>query len=326
MKFSEDVYIKAEAELKKRRDNAEQLAEMRRKQILNKHPELLEIENIIRNAALEVIKGISSGKAVDVKGLSEKNLNAQKEKAELLTKNGYPEDYLEPQYSCKLCNDSGILNGKLCSCHLEILKKISMSEYSCSSILAVSTFDTFDLKYYSTEKYSNPEENIFLDYSPREYMEASFDFLKSYAENFKPGANSFFFTGATGLGKTHLSLAVMNKVTEKGYSVFYGSADNIIKQMEKERFGRSNGDIEEEIENADLLIIDDLGTEFKTAFSETAVYQIINNAILNGKPMIISSNLSIDELEERYGQRVVSRLNSFEVVNFIGTDIRQIKK
>jgi DNA replication protein DnaC len=320
MKFSEDVYIKAEAELKKRRDNAEQLAEMRRKQILNKHPELLEIENIIRNAALEVIKGIGSGKAVDVKGLSEKNLNAQKEKAELLTQNGYPEDYLEPQYSCKLCNDSGILNGKLCSCHLEILKKISMSEYSCSSILAVSTFETFDLKYYSAEK------DMSLGYSPREYMEASFDFLKSYAENFKPGTNSFFFTGATGLGKTHLSLAVMNKVTEKGYSVFYGSADNIIKQMEKERFGRSNGDIEEEIENADLLIIDDLGTEFKTAFSETAVYQIINNAILNGKPMIISSNLSIDELEERYGQRVVSRLNSFEVVNFIGTDIRQIKK
>ncbi|MBO7178730.1 MAG: ATP-binding protein [Clostridia bacterium] len=320
MKFSEDVYIKAEAELKKRRDNAEQLADMRRKQILNKHPELSEIENIIRNAALEVIKGLGSGKSVDIKGLAEKNLQAQKEKAELLTKNGYPEDYLEPQYSCKLCNDSGILNGKLCTCHLEILKKISMSEYSCSSILAVSTFDTFDLKYYSTQKDMN------LGYSPREYMEASFDFLKSYAENFNKNSSSFFFTGATGLGKTHLSLAVMNKVTEKGFSVFYGSADNIIKQMEKERFGRSNGDIEEEIENADLLIIDDLGTEFKTAFSETAVYQIINNAILNGKPMIISSNLSISELEERYGQRVVSRLNSFEVINFIGTDIRQIKK
>ena len=320
MKFSEDVYIKAEAELKKRRDNAEQLSDMRRKQLIAKFPELLEIENTIRDAALEVIKGLGSGKAVNVESLAQKNLNAQKEKCELLKKNGYPEDYLEPQYSCKLCNDSGILNGKLCSCHLELLKKISMSEYSCSSVLAVSTFDTFDLKYYSTEKDMN------VGYSPREYMEASVDFLKSYSENFNKNSGSFFFTGGTGLGKTHLSLAVMNKVTEKGYSVFYGSADNIIKQMEKERFGRSNGDIEEEIENADLLIIDDLGTEFRTAFSETAVYQIINNAILNSKPMIISSNLSITELEERYGQRVVSRLNSFEVINFIGTDIRQIKK
>ena len=320
MKFSEDVYIKAEAELKKRRDNAEQLSDMRRKQLITKFPELLEIENTIREAALEVIKGLGSGKAVNVNSLAEKNLNAQKEKNELLKKNGYPEDYLEPQYSCKLCNDSGILNGKLCSCHLELLKKISMSEYSCSSVLAVSTFDTFDLKYYSTEKDMN------LGYSPREYMEASVDFLKSYAQNFNKNSGSFFFTGGTGLGKTHLSLAVMNKVTEKGYSVFYGSADNIIKQMEKERFGRSSGDIEEEIENADLLIIDDLGTEFRTAFSETAVYQLINNAILNSKPMIISSNLSITELEERYGQRVVSRLNSFEVINFIGTDIRQIKK
>ncbi len=320
MKFSEDVYIKAEAELKKRRDNAEQLSDMRRKQLLTKFPELLEIENTIRDAALEVIKGLGSGKAVNVESLAQKNLNAQKEKSELLKKNGYPEDYLEPQYSCKLCNDSGILNGKLCSCHLELLKKISMSEYSCSSVLAISTFDTFDLKYYSAEK------DINLGYSPREYMEASVDFLKSYSENFNKNSGSFFFTGGTGLGKTHLSLAVMNKVTERGYSVFYGSADNIIKQMEKERFGRSNGDIEEEIENADLLIIDDLGTEFRTAFSETAVYQIINNAILNSKPMIISSNLSITELEERYGQRVVSRLNSFEVINFIGTDIRQIKK
>ena len=320
MKFSEDVYIKAEAELKKRRDNAEQLSDMRRKQLITKFPELLEIESTIRDAALEVIKGIGSGKAVNVNILAEKNLNAQKEKTELLKKNGYPEDYLEPQYSCKLCNDSGILNGKLCSCHLELLKKISMSEYSCSSVLAVSTFDTFDLKYYSTEK------DMKYGYSPREYMEASVDFLKSYSENFNKNSGSFFFTGGTGLGKTHLSLAVMNKVTEKGYSVFYGSADNIIKQMEKERFGRSNTDIEEEIENADLLIIDDLGTEFRTAFSETAVYQIINNAILNSKPMIISSNLSITELEERYGQRVVSRLNSFEVINFIGTDIRQIKK
>ncbi len=320
MKFSEDVYIKAEAELKKRRDNAEQLADMRRKQLIAKFPELLEIENTIRDAALEVIKGLGSGKAVNVNSLAEKNLSAQKEKCELLKSNGYPEDYLEPQYSCKLCNDSGILNGKLCSCHLELLKKISMSEYSCSSILAVSTFETFDLKYYSSEKDMN------VGYSPREYMEASVDFLKSYCDNFNKNSGSFFFTGGTGLGKTHLSLAVMNKVTEKGYSVFYGSADNIIKQMEKERFGRSNGDIEEEIENADLLIIDDLGTEFRTAFSETAVYQIINNAILNSKPMIISSNLSIGELEERYGQRVVSRLNSFEVINFIGTDIRQIKK
>ena len=128
MKFSEDVYIKAEAELKKRRDNAEQLSDMRRKQLILKFPELLEIENTIRDAALEVIKGLGSGKSVNVESLAQKNLNAQKEKSELLKKNGYPEDYLEPQYSCKLCKDSGILNGKLCSCHLELLKKISMSE------------------------------------------------------------------------------------------------------------------------------------------------------------------------------------------------------
>ncbi len=320
MKFSEDVYLRAEVELKKRQKNAEDLAEMRRKQLITKIPEISEIENIIKNAALEMIRGVGSGRAVDVSSLAKTNLEAQKKRGEILKQNGYPEDYLEPQYSCKICNDSGISNGKLCSCHLDLLKSIQKSELSCSSILAVSTFDTFDLKYYSEQKDHR------LGYSPREYMEASLDFLKSYADNFNKNSGSFFFSGATGLGKTHLSLAIMNKVTEKGYTVFYGSADNILKQLEKERFGRSQDDIEEEIFNSDLIIIDDLGTEFRTAFSETAVYQLINNAILNSKPMIISSNLSMTELEERYGQRVVSRLNSFEVINFVGTDIRQIKK
>lgn len=321
MKFSEDVYIKAEIELKKRRENAEQLAEKRRRQILNKHPELIEIENIIRNAALEVIKGLGSGKSVDVKGLAKKNLEAQKEKEELLTKNGYPKDYLEPQYYCKACNDSGILNGKLCPCHLELLQKISISEYSCSSILALSTFDTFDLKYYSTIK---DEE---LGFSPREYMTVSLEIIKNYVNNFHKNANSFFFLGGPGLGKTHLSLAIMNEVMKKGFNVFYDSADNILKEMERERFSKKSLEgIEEEIDNADLLIIDDLGSEYKTAFSETAVYNLINNSILKSKPMIISSSLSLKQLEERYGQRVVSRLNSFEIIKFKGTDIRQIKK
>ncbi len=321
MKFSEDVYIKAEIELKKRRENAEQLAEKRRRQILNKHPELLEIENIIRNAALEVIKGLGSGKAVDVKDLAKKNLEAQKEKEELLTKNGYPKDYLEPQYYCKACNDSGILNGKLCPCHLELLQKISISEYSCSSILALSTFDTFDLKYYSTDK---DEE---LGFPPRDYMTASLELIKNYVNNFHKNANSFFFLGGTGLGKTHLSLAIMNEVMKKGFNVFYDSADNMLKEMERERFSKKSLEgIEEEIDNADLLIIDDLGSEYKTAFSETAVYNLINNSILKSKPMIISSSLSLKQLEDRYGQRVVSRLNSFEIIKFKGTDIRQIKK
>ena len=142
----------------------------------------------------------------------------------------------------------------------------------------------------------------------------------------KKDYNPLFIYGPSGLGKTHLALAVLNKVTQKGYSVYYNSASALLKQLEKERFGRSNDSVEEEIEKSDLIIIDDLGAEFSTEFTKATINELINNAILSGKPMIIISNLSIDELEQRYGQRVVSRLNSFEVIEFIGEDIRQLKK
>ena len=138
--------------------------------------------------------------------------------------------------------------------------------------------------------------------------------------------NPLFIYGPSGLGKTHLALAVLNRLTQRGFSVYYNSASAIIKQFEKERFGRSTDSIEEDLSKCDLLIVDDLGAEFSTPFGEATINELVNNAILSGKPMIIISNLSVDELEARYGQRMVSRLNSFEVVEFIGEDIRQIKK
>ncbi len=321
MKFSEIIYTKAEAELKRRREQAEKLAALRRKELTEKYPQLTEIENTMRNAALEVIKSIGSGSnsGANVGQLAVKNLQAQEERKKLIAAAGYPADYLDPPYTCKKCKDTGILDGKLCECHLALLQQISVSELSCSPLLASSTFETFDLKYYSTEK------DYETGFSPRAVMELTRDTLKDYAECFTPASESWVFCGGTGLGKTHLALAVLNRVTQRGYSVYYNTAASIVKQLEKAHFGRGDSDIEDELEKCDLLIIDDLGTEFKTSFSESAINEIVNDAILNGKAMIIISNFSFGELEERYGQRLVSRLNGFKVAGFVGEDIRQLK-
>ncbi len=321
MKFSEIIYQKAENELKNRRERAERLADMRRKEFSGKYPELLDIENEMKNAALDVIRSVgANGKRVDISVVAKRNLEAQKAKKELIKAAGYPEDYLDIPYSCKKCNDSGIHNGKLCQCHLQLLQQLSVGELSCSPMLAGSTFEAFDLKYYSDIKDRE------LGYSPKDYMRGCFEMLKAYAENFSPKSSSFFFSGGTGLGKTHLALAVLNKVTQKGFTVYYNTAGSIIKEMEKERFGRSTDSIEEEIYKADLVIVDDLGAEFSTPFAQAAINELVNNLILAGKAMIIISNLSVGELEERYGQRVTSRLNGFEVIEFVGEDIRQLKK
>lgn len=318
MKFSDIIYSKAENILKSRREQAEKLADMRRKEFIAKYPELIDIENTMKNAALDVIRSVGAdGKRVNIYEVAKINLQAQEERKELIKKAGYPEDYLEPPYTCKKCKDSGIVNGKLCECHLTVLQQLSVSELSCSPLLARSTFDSFDLKYYSDIKDRE------LGFSPRDIMRGCYEMLKAYAENFTCNSNSFFFTGATGLGKTHLALAVLNKVTQNGFSVYYSSAGSIVKKLEKERFGRSDESVEDEIERSDLLIIDDLGAEFSTAFSQAAINELVNNAILSGKPMIIISNLSRNELEEKYGQRLTSRLNCFEIIQFVGEDIRQ---
>lgn len=321
MKFSEIIYQRAENELRNRREQAEKLASMRRKEFIVKYPELIDIEEDMKNAALEVIRSVGAdGKRVNISEIAKRNLDAQEAKRALIKAAGYPEDYLDIPYTCKKCKDSGIYNGKLCECHLALLQQLSVGELSCSPMLARSTFGTFDVKYYSEIK--DPQ----LGFSPREYMRGCFEMLKAYAENFTPQSNSFFFCGGTGLGKTHLALSIVNRLTQLGFSVYYNSASSIIKQLEKERFGRSADSLEEEMEKCDLVIVDDLGAEFATPFSEATINELVNNAILSGKPMIMISNLSVNELEQRYGQRVVSRLNSFEVIEFIGEDIRQLKK
>lgn len=321
MKYSEAIYSKAEAELKERRIRAEKLGEMRRNEVAAKYPELLEIEKIMRETALSVIRSVGSGgEKIDISQLAKSNLEAQGKKKELLKKAGYPEDYLETPYSCKDCKDSGINNGRLCKCHLEILKRISVESLSCSPILARSTFESFDLNNYSNIKDSE------LGFSHREIMGGVFAMLKNYAENFRPENPSMFFSGGTGLGKTHLALAIFNVLIQNGYSVYYESARRVVKQLQNEHFGKVDSDLEDELNRNDLIIIDDLGAEFETPFANSAINEIIDDAVLMGKPMILISNLNRTEFEQRYGERAASRLNSFEIVQFFGTDIRQKNK
>lgn len=319
MAYSKETYKKAEQELAERRSRALAEREEHHRIAVAAVPEILETEEKMSSAGLATIKALGMG-ADDAKEyirkLSEINLAAQTQRSLLLKNAGFPENWLNVRYSCKKCEDKGFDNGIMCDCFKELLKSLEYEKLCSNLPVNNCRFDNFKLDYY-------PDG---IGTSPRRRMESVLDFCKTYAAEFSQKSSSLLLYGHTGLGKTHLSLAIAGKVVEDGHGVIYSSAQNLFNKLEKEKFGRSDGNTEENILGCDLLIIDDLGAEFTTQFTVSALYNIVNSRELEGKPTIISTNLTPEQLLSTYSERIASRiLNNYTLLRFDGTDIRQIK-
>ena len=319
MAYSKETYKKAEQELAERRSRALAEREEHHRIAVAAVPEILETEEKMSSAGLATIKALGMG-ADDAKEyirkLSEINLAAQTQRSLLLKNAGFPENWLNVRYSCKKCEDKGFVNGIMCDCFKELLKSLEYEKLCSNLPVNNCRFDNFKLDYY-------PEG---AGTSPRRRMESVLDFCKTYAAEFSQKSSSLLLYGHTGLGKTHLSLAIAGKVVAAGHGVHYASAHNLFNKLEKEKFGRSDGNTEENILGCDLLIIDDLGAEFTTQFTVSALYNIVNSRELEGKPTIISTNLTPEQLLSTYSERIASRiLNNYTLLRFDGTDIRQIK-
>ena len=251
----------------------------------------------------------------------ERNLKAQREIKSLLRAHDLPENWLEADYTCKKCGDTGSIGIELCSCFEDVLKDLAFEEANKNSPLRFSTFEEFRLDYYS--------ETVLEKFhcSPRQRMTEIFELCREYADTFGEHSASLLLCGATGLGKTHLSLAIAGEVLKKGYKVLYNSAQNIFNEMQKEYFNReSTRAFETLVLECDLLIMDDLGAEFSTTFTDAALYNILNTRINMRLPTVISTNFAPHELEERYSKRISSRLTGeYICLRFIGSDVRQMK-
>ena len=319
MAYSKETYKKAEQELAQRRSRALAEREEHHRIAVETAPEILEAEEKMSRAGLATIKAIGMG-AADAKEyiqtLSEINLEAQAQRRLLLKSNGFPEDWLDVHYTCKKCEDKGFVSGIMCGCFKELLKSIEY-EKLCSKIpVGNCRFDNFKLDYYPDGAGT----------SPKKRMESVLNYCKAYAADFSRRSPSLLLYGKTGLGKTHLSLAIAGNAVEEGYGVIYSSAQNLFNKLEKDKFGKADANTEEAILDCDLLIIDDLGAEFTTQFTVSALYNIVNSRELEGKPTIISTNLMPEQLTKAYGERIASRiLSNYVMLYFDGSDIRQIK-
>ena len=194
-------------------------------------------------------------------------------------------------------------------------------ELNNSSAMNLCSFDTFDLNFYPEDSEST------IGVSVRRIMEANYKFCRDYADKFSLPCVGILMNGGTGLGKTHLSLAIGKEVIEKGYSVIYGSAPDLLKRIENEKFrGSDEADTAQLLYECDLLIIDDLGAEFESKFNDSVIYNLLNTRMNAGKPVIASTNFQTSELQKRYGDRIASRLFTMEILTFYGNDIRLMKK
>lgn len=296
--------------------DAEQRAEAAKNNLYKKCPRLTEIDMQISSLGARLaIAALGGG---DLGELRESITLLSEERSKIIAENGVDEADFTPKYRCGECGDSGYVHGRLCSCVEELCKKIICENMSAQMPLDSSRFDNFDLSFY-------PEKGEKV--SPRGRMQSILEFCREYADGFTKHSGSILFLGKTGLGKTHLSLAIAGAVIEKGYSVIYGPSVKLLGRVEKEHFGTAQkGEYLDRLLECDLLIIDDLGTEFINSFSVSVINNIINSRILENRATIISTNFTLSELEEKYSPRVTSRfIGNYAIKQFLGNDIRQQK-
>lgn len=317
MGYGKKIYGEARAELERRKQAAESAAEQRLEEFYGRRPEARQIREAIASNAAGAAKAILRGGDVrsEMKRLQDraKELNAEYDR--LLQNAGLSRRDISPQYACPNCKDTGFIDGKMCACLKQLQRSLAYEKLSMSVPLEKSTFAAFSLDYYKGD------ERAFRQ------MENIFRACKSYAEKFRANSPSLLFKGGTGLGKTHLSLAIAGEVIEKGFGVIYGSAQSFATALEKERFDRREpddlSDTHSQLLSCDLLILDDLGTEFPSAYVNAALYDIINARMLAEKPTVISTNLSMKELAERYSERFASRIAGYYgKLEFLGSDVR----
>lgn len=322
MGYNREVYDAAMAELERRRTDAQAKAAALHERVVAHYPRVLEIEQEMAHSAIKVARAVLDGGDVTaaVERIKSQNLSLQAELAEVLAKEGAHAANFEPRYTCSLCGDTGYCNGKTCECLKTLLREEACRRISRSGMIRDARFDTLSLEYYPDA----PDAKTGI--VPRARMKEVLTYCCCYAEDFSPQSPSLLLRGPTGTGKTHVSLAIAQKAVERGYGVVYGPVQQLLHRIEKEHFGRKDGNSEDMMTDCDLLILDDLGAEFSGPFYVSCLYNLINSRMLAGRPTIISTNLDQSELMDRYGEQITSRvIGTFVPLSFMGRDIRQLK-
>ena len=323
MAYSKEVLQRARQRLESAKADRESENLQRLQQAYEQLPRLKEIDLQLRKTmtlAAQAVFTKGGDARLAMEDVRRANMALQQERNALVEQHFEP-GYLDEKPVCDKCGGSGYVGATMCSCLQELCRQEQKKELRFLSATDAD-FDRFRLDYYS--------EEILREFgvSPRTVMEKVLTTCRKYAYSFGAGSGNLLFSGGTGLGKTYLSACIAGVVADRGYSVVYESAGNLFAKLERHRF---HPDEESRAETAklmdcDLLIIDDLGTELSGSFVTSALYTLLNDRLLTGKSMIVSTNFSLEELAKRYNLQIASRLQgNFKQLIFVGSDIRVMK-
>ena len=323
MAYSAEVVQRARQRLAQAREDRESENRQHLAAAYQRLPRLREIDIELRRTMAQAAQAAflqgSDGREL-LEQAKQQNLALQQER-QMLAETCFEPGYLDDSPLCHICGGTGYVGSNMCECLRELCRQEQKKEVS---ILSGSTdsFQKFRLDYYPDR--IDPKYGA----SPRTIMERNFQCCRRYALSFSGDAGNLLFVGGTGLGKTFLSACIARTVADRGFSVAYETANHLFGKLEQAKFNPSEEARREadRLLTCDLLIIDDLGTEMPGQFVTAALYSLLNDRLLAGKPMVISTNLNVEEMNRRYSPQIASRLHgSFQRLTFVGEDIRVLK-
>ena len=309
------------------RNQAQTLLQERRDALYKNTPRIADIDNELSFIGLSLAKTALSNDQDGLKAAQAKAEALKYEKNNLMINLGLAENYLTAIYNCTVCSDTGYISSspgqpaKRCNCLSQRLIEAYYELSNIKNVLKKENFDTFDYRFFSPGIIE--AEGI----SPQKNMEHIYRLTTQFVQNFGKEDKNLLLFGRAGLGKTFICHCIAKDILDEGYTVLYLTAPRLFKVVEDLRFNRSSleepDDMMDAVTDVDLLILDDLGAELVTSVTSSALFDIVNQRLLSGKPTVISTNLSPTELAAQYSDRIFSRFaGRYQMVKFIGEDIR----
>lgn len=309
-----------------RHNTAVRLRDKHREEIFNRFPAFVKYDEEAAELRSSLVADRLKKNTDEAEIKKERIRDLAQKRQELLRDAGYASDYLEIKHFCPKCADSGYIGNQKCTCFKLLETELLNKEAGLPADMNRENFKTLDLnKYDDKEPLKELESKKMI--TQREYIKTVvLPGIKKYIEEFEEdGSHNIFMFGPSGTGKTFLTSCIAKELTKNQHSVLYLRAGELFSRLEKLHFSRNANDDEllEKLDECELLILDDLGTEFSTEYTISELYNIISDRLSHGLSTIISTNLAMSQIRSRYDERIMSRfVGQYILMPFYGRDLR----